>query len=318
MVDSIHSRLSRREVMKAGVALGLGAALGGGPLARAALQERPLITRAIPATGEKLPVVGLGTNNYSVGTPEELAPRREVLRRMVELGGTVVDTARAYGESEVVIGRLMGELGNRKQIFLATKTPLSGDVSQADAMIEESFRRLQVDTIDLMQIHNLYGLDALVPALQRWKEQGRIRYIGVTTSSERQYPDMLEAMRRHPFDFIQVDYSIANRGAAERILPLAAERRMAVLINMPFGGRRSGNLFAKLGRRELPEWAAEIDARGWGEFLLKYVVSHPAVTCAIPGTTRVSNLESNQRGGRGRLPDAAMRRKMEKFWDDAV
>jgi aryl-alcohol dehydrogenase-like predicted oxidoreductase len=313
------SRTTRRAVIKAGVAAGAAFAAGFNPLARAAgISELPQITRPIPSTGEVLPVVGLGTNNYSVSAPEELASRREVLTRMPDLGGTLIDTARAYGESEVVIGNLLEKIGNRDRFFLASKTPIMGDVSGGDAVIEESFRRLRTDVIDLMQVHNLHGTKELLPLLRDWKAGGRIRYVGITTSSDAQYADFLEVMWTETLDFIQVDYSIANRTAAGHILPLAQERGVAVLINMPFGGRRDGNVFRRLAGRAVPDWAAEFDADGWPEFLLKYVVSHPAVTCAIPGTTRVSHLESNQRAGRGRLPDADMRRRMEQYWDSTI
>jgi aryl-alcohol dehydrogenase-like predicted oxidoreductase len=319
MTRNSRSGVTRREAIKAGLLAGAGVALGRGPLAWAETgSDLPLVTKAIPATGERLPAIGLGTNAYSVSAAEDLAARREVLNRMPELGGTVVDTARAYGESETVIGNLLAELGNRDRLFLASKTPIQGDVSDADAAIGESFRRLRAETIDLMQVHNLHGVETLLPALRAWKEQGRIRYVGVTTSSDRQYDAMLEVMRRHPLDFIQVDYSIANRGAAERILPLAQERGMAVLINMPFGGRRAGNLFPQVAGRDLPEWAAELDVGSWAEFFLKYIVSHPAVTCAIPGTTRVSHLEANQRAARGRVPDEGLRRRMEQYWDTVI
>lgn len=310
------SGMSRRQAMTAGILAGVGAAMfrSSGAGATAA-RELPLITRPIPSTGERLAAVGLGTNRYSVSAPDELAARREVLRRLPELGAAVVDTARAYGQSETVIGRLVAEIGNRSQLFLATKTPIRGDVSQGDAVVAESLRRLQTETVDLMQLHNLHGVDELVPVLRGWKDRGRIRYVGVTTSSAFQYERMMTAMRRHPFDFIQVDYSIANRRAAEQVLPLAQERGMAVLVNMPFGGPRGGNLFARLADRALPGWAEEIDAQSWAEVLLKYCISHPAVTCAIPGTTQVRHLEMNLRAARGRLPDAALRRRMEQFWD---
>jgi len=319
----VRQSMSRRQVIKAGAALGAVAAIA--PHDRTSWAQDsdpaaalPLNTRAIPSTGERLPVVGLGTNAYSVSAPEDLQSRREVLEALPGLGGRVVDTARAYGESEVVIGRLLEEIGNREELFLATKTPIRGDVSQGDAVVEESFRRLRTDTIDLMQIHNLHGLETLMPVLRAWKEKGRIRYIGVTTSSDDQYEAMLQAMRQHPLDFIQVDYSIANRGAAEKILPFAQERGIAVLLNMPFGGRRGGNLFARLEGKPLPGWAADIGVTSWAGFMLKYVVSHPAATCAIPGTTRLSHLQDNLRAARGRLPDAGMRRKMERYWDSHI
>lgn len=312
------SSMSRRQAITAGILAALGAAMLRGAGAGTRATPEPLITRPIPASGERIPAVGLGTNRYSVSRPDELAARREVLRRLPELGGAVVDTARAYGESETVIGRLVAGIGNRRHLFLATKTPIRGDVSRGDAVVEESFRRLQTDTIDLLQLHNLHGVDELMPVLRAWKDRGRIRYVGLTTSSASQYRPMMAAMRRHPFDFIQVDYSIANRQAADQVLPLAQERGMAVLINMPFGGPRGGNLFGRLANRPLPGWAAEMDAQGWAEVLLKYCISHPAVTCAIPGTTRVAHLETNLRAARGRLPDAPLRRRMEQSWDAAA
>jgi len=214
-----------------------------------------------------------------------------------------------------VVGELLADLGNRDRYFLATKvTAPDGDLTQGRAMLEESFRRLRTPRIDLMQVHNLDGVDVLMPALREARDAKRIRYIGVTTSRAEQYPQMLSAMRRHALDFIQVDYSIDNRAAADEVLPLAQERGIAVLINMPFGGRRSGNLFPKLAGREVPEWAVEAGAASWAQFLLRYVVSHPAVTCAIPGTHRVAHLEDNMRAGRSELPDRAVRTQMEEYW----
>ena len=309
-------RLSRRQALRAGVAACLAAAAHRAFGATDAPGSvAPQVGKTIPSTRERLPVIGLGTNNYSVTTAEDLAPRREVLQRMSDLGGKVIDTAPAYGRSEIVVGELLADLGNRDRYFLATKvTAPDGDLAQGRAMLEESFRRLRTPRIDLMQVHNLDGVDVLMPALREAKEAKRIRYIGVTTSRAEQYPHMLSAMRRHALDFIQVDYSIDNRAAADEVLPLAQERGIAVLINMPFGGRRSGNLFPKLAGREVPEWAVEAGAASWAQFLLRYVVSHPAVTCAIPGTHRVAHLEDNMRAGRSELPDRAVRTRMEEYW----
>jgi aryl-alcohol dehydrogenase-like predicted oxidoreductase len=309
---------SRRDVLKTGALAGVGLALGRLNVAAAPqASSLPLITKPIPSTGERLPVVGLGTNAYGrAQTPEELAPLREVLRRLPELGGKVVDTAPSYGRSEEVIGQLVAEIGNRAQLFLATKvTAPGGEAAKGVAMMEESFRRLRTDRVDLMQVHNLNGVDVLMPVLREWKQAGRIRYIGITTSSDAQYPQMIEFMKKYDLDFIQVDYSIGNRGAGDAILPLARDRGMAVLLNVPFGGRGGRNLLRTVADRPLPDWAKEFDAETWAQFFLKYAVSHPAVTCAIPGTTQAAHLEDNLRGARGRLPDEAMRRKMEQFWD---
>ena len=311
-------RVSRRVAVKTGTAAALGFVLGRSHFAHAQSgQGLPLITKPIPSTGERLPVIGLGTNAYSVNTPEQMAPLREVLERMPQLGGTVVDTARAYGRSEAVIGEMLEGLGTRKQFFLATKTPIGGDFSNPEAVLEVSFKALRTGVIDLMQIHMMAGLAAMMPLFQKAKAAGRIRYIGISTSADNQYDALMNAMRTYPLDFVQVDYSIENRNAAESVLALALERKTGVLINVPFGGRGQGaaSTFAKVKGRELPDWAAEFDASSWAQIFLKYIVSHPAVTATIPGTTQRRNVEDNQGAGRGRLPDAAMRVQMEKYWD---
>ncbi len=311
----IIGSISRRDAMKAGVAssIALGLSLKGTAQEKS---ELPTITKAIPATGEKLPVIGLGTNAYGVKTEEEKGPLREVLKDMSKLGGKLIDTARAYGRSETVIGELLKELDNRKDYFIATKTPIQGDFSDPEAVLDASFQALGIETIDLMQIHQLGGLEQMMPALEKAKKGGRIRYIGMSTSSDDQYDRMMSAIKTYPLDFLQVDYSIDNRNAAEQMLELAQAKRLAVLVNMPLGGRgRAANTFAKVANHQLPEWAAEFDAKSWAQVFLKYVVSHPAVTAAIPGTTKLKHLEDNLLAGRGRLPDANMRKQIEKFWD---
>jgi len=182
-------------------------------------------------------------------------------------------------------------------------------------VLDESFRRLQVSKIDLLQIHNLHGLDALFPHFLEYKAAGKVRYLGMSTSTDNQYPQMIDAIGRLKLDFIQVDYSVGNRGAADQILPLAQEKGLGVLINVPFGGR-GRSFFPRVAGKAVPEWATqEFDATTWAQFFLKYIISHPAVTAAIPGTTSMVFLEDNQQGGRGRLPNAAQRKKMEEFWD---
>lgn len=275
-----------------------------------------LIRKPIPATGEELPVIGLGTNQFGVTEPEQIAACREVLRRMPQLGGSVVDTAPAYGLSEAVIGKLVAELGIRDSVFLATKVTASeGGAAEGEKMMEESLRRLRVDRVDLMLVHNLQGVNVLMPVLEKWKASGRARYIGITTSNPAAHAQVAEYLRKYVLDFAQIDYSIDNRSAEREVFPLARERGTAILVNMPFGGRRGGNLLRKLGDRPLPPWAAEVGAASWAQLLLKYVVSHPAVTCAIPGTMKVEHLEDNQAAGRGALLDAAMRGRFEKLWD---
>lgn len=278
-------------------------------------QEAP-ITKPIPSSGERIPVIGLGTNRYGVESEAEMAPLREVLQRMAALGGSVIDTAPGYGRSEIVLGELIAGLGLREKFFLASKVvSRDGVAASGIAQLEESFRRLKTDRLDLMQVHNLTGAEVMLPVLEAWKREGRIRYTGITTSNHDQHAAAADLMRKHRMDFLQINYSIDDRAAADEVLPLAQSRGMAVLLNVPFGGRRGGNLFGKVKDRPLPAWAGEFGARSWAHFFLKYSVSHPAVTAAIPGTTSVRNLKDNQGAGRGTLPDAEMRKRMEAFWD---
>ena len=276
----------------------------------------PLIRKAIPKSGERIPIVGLGTNNYSPKTPDERAARREVIAGLTAGGASVIDTAPSYRESEQILGELIGDIGNRRQIFLATKvTARGGTREEGIAMLDNSFRMLRTETLDLVQVHNLVGTAVLLPLLREQVAAKKIRYVGITTSQDAQYAEMTSIMKNEALDFIQIDYSLGNRGAGDELLPLAADRGMAVLINLPFGGRREGNLFSRVHGQELPGWANEIGAKSWGQLFLKYVVSHPAVTCAIPGMTRLANLEDNLAAAQGNLPDQAMRRRMESWWD---
>ena len=310
--------LSRREVITAGSAAAAAFAVSRSlPAWAQAPGALAAITKPIPSTGERLPVIGLGTNAYSANSAEQMAPLREVLEHMPKAGGTLIDTARVYGRSEAVIGELLEGLGTREQMFIATKTPMFGDFSNPQAVLDVSFAALRVQTIDLIQIHMMAGLAQLMPVFESNKAAKRVRYIGISTSEDGQYDAIMAAMRQYPLDFIQVDYSLGNRNAAERVLALAQERRMGVLVNVPFGGRGRGaaSMFGKVKGVALPDWAKEIDAASWAQVFLKYVVSHPAVTAAIPGTTQRRNMEDNQGAGRGRLPDAAMRRRIEQFWD---
>ena len=255
MSSILTTRLSRRSVVNQGLTAGVSLALAASVCAGLGreIAALPLITKAIPSSGEKLPVIGLGTNQYSVTAAEEIAARREVLKHFPELGAKVIDTARGYGEAEVVIGNLLKELGNRDKIFLATKTQIRGQVLPGDGELEAAFKRLQTNKLDLMQIHNFNGIEELFPRLQEWKKAGKVRYIGVTTSTDDQYPQMKDALNKLPLDFIQVDYSIDNRGAGDEILPLAQEKGVAVLINVPLGGRR-GNVLS-VANKPLPDWA---------------------------------------------------------------
>lgn len=307
--------MSRRNVLGAGLAGG--AALMLRAPSRAASDDassQPLITKTIPSSGEKLPVMGLGTDQFRHGEREAIQAE---IQRMQQMGGTVIDTAAAYGDSEEIIGESLAKLGIRDRMFLATKlteNEAGNSTAGGEASLRRSLQHLQTDHIDLLQVHNLEGVEVLMPVLQKWKKEGKIRYIGITTSRVGQHTHMLEYMRQYPLDFVQVDYSLANREAASSVLPLAIERRIAVLANIPFG---FGSVLRQAQFRKLPDWAADIGVTSWSQFLLKYVISHPAVTCCIPGSTKVVHLEENQRAGRGKLPDEAQRKKMEQVWDAA-
>jgi aryl-alcohol dehydrogenase-like predicted oxidoreductase len=304
---------SRRTVLQGAAATGASLALGtSAALADEVKTPLPLITKTIPNTGEKLPVVGIGTNQYSVSAPEELAARRAVLQELPHLGGKLVDTAWGYGDAEIVIGGLVKDLGNRDRLFIATKTPIRGDIPPGAAVVEQALRRLQTSRIDLLQVHNFHGTDELFPVLIDAKKAGKVRYIGATTSSPDQHPQLLNALNTWQLDFIQVDYSIEDR-TAEKVLQTARDKGVAVLINVPLGGRH-GSLLTKVQNRPLPDWASEIDASSWAQLLLKYTIAHPAVTAVIPGTTQLAHLQDNQLAARGRLPDAAFRRKIETYW----
>lgn len=301
-------QISRREFTKAGLGAGALIAAGGNLGAQDAL-----LKRAIPSSGEAIPIVGVGTNRYGVGDDQAArVPLRESLGRFHELGGTLIDTAPMYRSSETVLGELIDELGIGADLFMATKVDVEGRNENEERM-ERSFRLLKYSTIDLMQCHNLIGWQDALPIMNAWKEEGRIRYVGITTSRENQYEEFEKIMREHDLDFVQVNYSLADqRASADRLLPLAADRGMAVLLNRPFGG---GGVFSKLSGLELPPWAAEFDCESWGQFLLKYALSHPAVTAAIPGMTKARHVDDNMAAATGRMPTAAHRRQQEAFFD---
>jgi len=314
MTKRMNPNVSRREFIEAGVVASISTVLTSPlPAAEPAGLALPLITKPIPSTGEKIPAIGIGTDSFRDELRDEI---RAELKRMSELGGSVIDTAAAYGDSEALIGQTLESLGTRDKMFIATKLAGSESNSRSGtpgaASLERSLERLKTRRVDLLQVHNLNGVAVLIPSLQEWKKAGKIRYVGVTTSRVSQHAEIMDVVRNYPLDFIQVDYSIANRDAAQTMFPLVLERKLAVLVNLPFG---RSSLFRQAAGRELPSWAADIDVATWGQYFLKYVISHPAVTCAIPGSTKLSHLVDNQGAGRGRLPDAAMRQKMEEYWD---
>ena len=302
--------LNRRELLKIGLCAGASVLLpSGGLLAQAG----PLIQKKIPSTGETMPIIGIGTaRRYEEIHPEaEKAPLRDTLRQFKELGGTVIDSSPTYGTAEAVVGDLVDELKIRDSLFLATKVSTSGRQAGID-QIQQSFKRLRTANIDLLAVHNLRDTKTHLQTLRELKQAGRIRYIGITTSFENQYPEFEQTLKIETLDFIQVDYALDNRNADKRILPLAADRGTAAMINLPFG---RGRLFNAVQGKKLPEWAAEFDCKTWAQFFLKYIVSHPAVTCAVPGMAKAEYVVDNLGAARGRLPDTAMRGRMEKFID---
>ena len=301
-------QLTRRDMVRLGLGTLTVSALR--PLTELFAQS-PVHTKAIPSSGERIPIVGIGTRDFGGGSPVPREEYKEVLRQFAELGGKVVDTATGYqgGASETLIGELVSELGNRDRLFLATKVNASGKQAGV-AQIEQSFQRLRTNRMDLIAVHNIRDTVTQLATLREMKQAGRIRYVGITTSFADQYEEFETIMKTQTLDFVQVDYALDNREAADRILPLAADRGMAVMVNLPFG---RGRLFAAVQNQALPDWAKEIDCTSWAQIFLKYIVSHSAVTCAIPGTRRVPHLVDNIQAAQGRLPDAAMRRRMEQF-----
>jgi aryl-alcohol dehydrogenase-like predicted oxidoreductase len=297
-----------------------GAALSLNPRMLEALQTQEMITRAIPSSGERIPVVGLGSSATfaSVARSEDVTALRDVLRALVDNGGSVFDTAPSYGASEEVAGGIVNDVGIKDRVFWATKVNVVGrgggsaDPAAARAQIEQSFARVQKNPIDLIQVHNLGDPPTQIGILREMKEAGRVKYIGMTSTSQERYPDLAAVMRNEPIDFIGVDYAVDNREAAEMILPLAQDRGIGVLIYAPFGRTR---LWNRVAGREVPTWAHEFDAHTWAQFFLKFVVAHPAVTAATPATSRPANMIDNLGGGRGRLPDAAALRRMAEYVD---
>ena len=302
--------ISRRNFNKAAIGASALFALGTRHLIAA---DETLLSRPIPSTGEAVPIVGVGTNRYGVGTDDELrAPLKDALQTFHDLGGTVIDTAPGYRSSEMVLGELMTDLNINSDLFVATKVDVEGAEACAERM-QGSLARLNSASMDLMQVHNLIGWEEALPVMQEWKADGRIRYIGITTSRKRQYELMEKVMTQFDLDFIQVNYSMANqRESAERIIPLAADRGMAVIVNRPFGG---GAVFRMLSKASIPEWASDFGVSSWGQFLLKYVLSHPAVTCAIPGMTKQHHVVDNLVAARSPLPTTRQRGQMEMFFN---
>jgi aryl-alcohol dehydrogenase-like predicted oxidoreductase len=309
----MHNTISRRQAAKligttvAGALLPIGTSR-----IYAAGESSRRIMRSIPSTGEKLPVIGLGsalTFDVRSRSPEAKTVG-EVLALFVKHGGKLIDTSPAYGNAESLIGELAYESHLRDSLFLATKV-WTRSQPEGIAQMERSLQRFRTRTIDLMQVHNLADVDREMTSLREWKAKGRIRYTGITYSEDRGHGEVERVMRLQKPDFVQINYSLVDRAAAQRILPLAQELGMGVIINRPFGG---GGIFQVISAKPLPKWAAEFDCHSWAQFLLKWIVAHPAVTCVIPATNSPQHLEDNMAAGVGRLPDAKTRARMASIF----
>ena len=270
-----------------------------------------IATRPIPRSGESVPVIGLGTwQTFDVGpNAPERAELKQVLQSLVQHGASVVDSSPMYGEAERVVGDLSGELQLRDRLFLATKVWTSGRDAGVKQM-EQSFKLMRAQRMDLMQIHNLLDVDTHTKTLREWKTAGRVRYIGVTHYHSGAYRDLERLLQTRQYDFVQFNFSMAEREAENRLLPACADSGTAVIINRPFA---EASLFARVKGKSLPPWAADFDCTSWGQFFLKWILGHPAVTCVIPGTRRRAHLEDNVQAGAGRLPDTATRRRMMEY-----
>jgi diketogulonate reductase-like aldo/keto reductase len=304
--------MTRRKAARVISGTAAGLFLPVGALRAQAKAESPaMLTRTIPSSGEKVPVIGLGTwQAFDVDLASD--NRRQlgnVLSLFVRLGGRVIDTSPMYGRAEDVIGELTTALGIQDKIFLATKVWTRGKESGVKSM-ERSMALLRTKRIDLMQVHNLVDVQTQLATLREWKAQGRIRYLGITHYEAGAFADVEKIMRSEKLDFVQINYSLMEREAEEHLLPLAQERGIAVIVNRPFGG---GDLFSRTRSKPLPAWVGEFDCRSWAQFFLKWIVANPAVTCAIPATDKPRHLEENIQGGTGALPDAKMRQKMVEW-----
>jgi aryl-alcohol dehydrogenase-like predicted oxidoreductase len=311
--------LTRRAYIKNTAMLGAATILPGNLLH--ALENQPLIKRTIPKTGEQLPIVGLGTSATfrQVAMSDDTSVLRQVLETLVNNGATVLDTAPSYNNAEEVCGQLAREAGITNNIFWATKVNVvprrsdeKADPDKAEAQVRRSFEHIGKRPVDLIQVHDVSDIPGHMPIIQAHKAAGRIRYVGVTSTRKHQYEMLENAMRNYPIDFIGVDYAVDNRSAAERILPLAEELGIAVLVYVPFGRTR---LWQRVGSQEVPEWAREIGADTWGRFFIKYAAAHRSVTCVTPATSKPKHMLDNIGAAFGELPDAAMQTRMEEFID---
>jgi diketogulonate reductase-like aldo/keto reductase len=304
-MEDRNRSLTRRRFLQG---MGVAAAVPFVPAAARATAKEP-IKKAIPSTGERIPVIGLGTSRTFDAAPGAArAALVPVLQAFFDRGGALIDSSPMYGAAEEVVGELL-RATRHGDVFAATKVWTDGKQAGVEQM-ERSRSLWGVPRFDLMQIHNLRDWRTHLETLKEWKAKGSIRYIGITTSHGRMHDELEAALRQEPFDFVQLSYNLEDREVERRLLPVAAERGVAVLVNRPF---QLGGLFEKVRGKPLPPWAKELDIASWGQFFLKFAVSHPAVTCAIPATTKVKHMEDNMGAGFGRLPDATARERMVRF-----
>jgi len=304
-------QLTRRQFVSTGAGIGAGISLGLPTFAFDENSGPAVITKRIPKSNEALPVIGLGTGRWvAAGDQSAIDELRGALTVFRDMGGRVIDTAPAYRSSEQALGKLIDQLGLRNAFFLATKVDRA-TAEEGRQRMEDSLEKLRTARVDLMQVHNMRGARKQLTTLLEWQQAERIRYIGITTSRVSEYAEMEQLIGELPLDFIQLNYSLRDRKAEKRLLPLAADKGIAVMANRPFG---HSHMFEKTAGQQLPEWAADFDSASWAQFFLKYVVSHPAVTCTIPGTTRQVHVRDNMGANFGRLPDSATRRQQEQLF----
>ena len=296
--------INRRQVVKLGATVLAYQTLG----LRAEVTTLPLIKRPIPSSGELLPVIGMGTSRtFDTGAdPQSLAPLKAVMQVFFEGGGTVIDSSPMYGNAESRVGDILRAMEPMPAVFAATKVWTEGR-EEGIAQMQQSARHMHVQPLDLIAVHNLRDWKTQLATLKTWKEQGRVRYIGITTSHQRNHAQLLEVMQIEPLDFVQFSYNIEDRAAEEKLLPLAQERSIATMINRPY---QRGSLFQKTRGQALPKLAAELDCQSWGQFFLKFILGHPAVTCIIPATSKAHHMQDNMQANTGRVPDAAQRSEM--------
>jgi len=310
--------ISRRDWLKLSTLAGAASLLP--PQLLHAAQHGGLITRSIPKSGEKLPIVGLGSSASfrTMAESNDVSQLKDVMRTLLDNGGSVFDTAPGYGASERVAGEIVQQLGATEKIFWATKLNVvprgesNADAKAARAQIERSFSYIGKDPVDLIQVHNLRDIPTQMGILKELREEGRVRYIGTTYTGQSRFPDLAEVMRNEPIDFIGVNYAVDDRAAAEQIFPVAQERGIAVLVYLPFGRSR---LWKRVAGLDVPEWAAEIGIDSWAQFFIKFAAAHPAVTAVTPATSKPHHLLDNLGAGVGELPDTALQKRMAEYVD---